>query len=281
MKDFTLDIYRELLETLQKQGYEMISYSDYCHDIMSSKRRKGKFVILRHDVDAKPENSLRTAQIEHSIGARATYYFRTPESGCYERRKGNTQAGSHKGDFSLPEAIRGIVNSGHEIGYHYEDMSLCGGDYEKAWAHFNVWLDYFRRFYAVETICMHGAPTSKWDGKDLWKQYDYKTVGIIGEPYLDTNWDDVFYLTDTGRCWDGYKVSVRDKIPGKQEQWTAAGLTWHSTGELIEAVKAGRLPVHTMITTHPQRWTNNKAEWWKEMILQNMKNTIKKLWIRN
>ena len=37
MKDFTLDIYRELLETLQKQGYELISYADYLHQMLNDK----------------------------------------------------------------------------------------------------------------------------------------------------------------------------------------------------------------------------------------------------
>lgn len=274
MKDFSLDIYRELLESLQKAGYELISYAEYCKG-----RRAEKFVILRHDVDAKPENSLRTAQIEHSIGARATYYFRTPESGCYDQQ--GIQAGSHKNQLSLPDAIRAIAKLGHEIGYHYEDMSLCHGDVEKAYTHFETWLEYFRRFYAVETICMHGAPTSKWDGKDLWKRYDYRKLGIIGEPYMDTDFSDVFYLTDTGRCWDGYKVSVRDKIPAYQDQWSAQGLTWHTTQQLIKAVEAGKMPLHVMITSHPQRWTNRRFEWYRELILQNMKNCIKKIWIRN
>ena len=250
MKDFTLDIYRELLERLQEKGYELMSYSEYCQLRDEQKKMPEKFVILRHDVDAKPENSLRTAQIEHSLGARATYYFRTPESGCYDKK--GIQAGSHKGEMSLPETIRGIVYLGHEIGYHYEDMSLCGGDYKKAWTHFTSWLKYFRQFYAVETICMHGAPTSKWDSKDLWQRYDYKSESI-----------------------------VRDKIPGKQEEWCKSGLTWHSTRGLIEAVETGKLPSHVMITTHPQRWTNNKCEWYKEFFLQNIKNCVKKIWIKN
>lgn len=274
MKDFSLDIYRELLESLQKAGYELISYAEYCKG-----RRPERFVILRHDVDAKPSNSVRTAQIEHSIGARATYYFRTPESGCYDQQ--GIQGGSHKNQLSLPDAIRAIAKLGHEIGYHYEDMSLCHGDVEKAYTHFETWLEYFRRFYAVETICMHGAPTSKWDGKDLWKRYDYRKLGIIGEPYMDTDFSDVFYLTDTGRCWDGYKVSVRDKIPAYQDQWSAQGLTWHTTQQLIKAVEAGKMPLHVMITSHPQRWTNRRFEWHRELILQNMKNCIKKIWIRN
>lgn len=260
MRDFTLDIYRTLLETLQAKGYKLI---DYRHYVMTSCRDDEKYVILRHDVDLKPDNSLKTAQIEASIGAKASYYFRCGK------------------ESNKPSVIKAIVALGHEIGYHYEDMSLCDGDAVKAYDHFTTWLAYFRQFYAVETICMHGAPTSKWDSKDLWKKYDYKESGIIGEPYLDTDFSDVFYLTDTGRCWDGYKVSVRDKIPGFQEQWTKAGLTWHTTEELIKAIENDRLPVHVMMTTHPQRWTNSKGAWWKELILQKMKNGIKKLWIKN
>ena len=259
MKDFSLDIYRELLETLQAQGYKLISYADYCHDVMTSRRHEGKFVILRHDVDAKPENSLKAAQIEHSLGAKATYYFRCGK------------------ESNRPAVIKAIVQLGHEIGYHYEDMSLCGGDAQKAWSHFQTWLEYFRQYYAVETVCMHGAPTSRYDSKDLWKTADYKTVGIIGEPYIDTDFNDVFYLTDTGRCWDGYKVSVRDKIPARQDEWTKAGITWHTTPELIHAIDAGKLPKQVMMTTHPQRWTNNRLEWWKEAVMQTLKNIFKRI----
>ncbi len=262
MKDFSLDIYRKLLEALQRQGYELIGYADYLK-AKSQERSAKRFVILRHDVDAKPLNSLMTAQIEHSLGAKATYYFRVGK------------------ESNNPSVVKAIVQLGHEIGYHYEDMSLCGGDVNQAWSHFRTWLDYFRQYYAVETICMHGAPTSKWDNKDLWKQFDYKTLGIIGEPYLDTDFSDVFYLTDTGRCWDGYRVSVRDKIPQYQDEWTKTGLTWHTTKQLLDAIEQGRLPKHVMMTTHPQRWTNSKGAWIKELVLQNMKNIVKKLWIRN
>ena len=59
---------------------------------------------------------------------------------------------------------------------------------------------------------MHGSPRSKWDSRDIWQKYDYKKPGIIAEPYFDINFDEVFYLTDTGRRWDGWKVSLRDKL---------------------------------------------------------------------
>ncbi len=59
---------------------------------------------------------------------------------------------------------------------------------------------------------MHGSPVSKWDSRLIWKKYDYKKLGIIGEPYFDVDFSKVLYLTDTGRRWDGEKVSIRDKI---------------------------------------------------------------------
>ena len=272
--DFTIRKYRELIRSFVESGYRIVTVRQYLESSPS-----GKVLVLRHDVDEQPQNALKMAEAEKELAVCATYYFRTPESGCYDQQ--GIQAGSHKNQLSLPDAIRAIAKLGHEIGYHYEDMSLCHGDVEKAYTHFETWLEYFRRFYAVETICMHGAPTSKWDGKDLWKRYDYRKLGIIGEPYMDTDFSDVFYLTDTGRCWDGYKVSVRDKIPGKQEEWSKSGLTWHGTRKLIEAVETGKLPSHVMITTHPQRWTNNKSEWYKEFFLQNIKNCVKKIWIKN
>ena len=40
-----------------------------------------KVVLLRHDVDLLPGNSLVTAQMERGLGIRGTYFFRAvPES---------------------------------------------------------------------------------------------------------------------------------------------------------------------------------------------------------
>jgi hypothetical protein len=59
---------------------------------------------------------------------------------------------------------------------------------------------------------MHGSPTSRHDSGDLWKQYDYKELGLIGEPYFEVDFSQVLYLTDTGRKWDGSKVSIGDRV---------------------------------------------------------------------
>lgn len=257
--DFTLLTYRKLLEALKERGYVFITFEQYCQ--MSAERLPKRFVILRHDVDLRAKNSLATAQIEHELDLQASYYFRViPES-------------------NQPDVIREIAALGHEIGYHYEDMALMHGDTEKALAHFQEQLAYFRQYYPVSTICMHGAPTSKYDGRELWKHYDYREYGVIGEPYFDVDFSKVFYLTDTGRRWDGYKVSVRDKIPQYQDQWTERGWVYRRSSQIIEAAEQSQLPACIMITTHPQRWTNNPLLWIKEVVVQTIKNTIKRLFL--
>ena len=91
----------------------------------------------------------------------------------------------------------------------------------------------------------------------------------------------MLYLTDTGRCWDGYKVSVRDKIPQFQDEWTKKGWSWHTTAQLMDAIEKNQLPDQLMMTTHPQRWTNKRLAWWKELVMQNTKNVVKRILIKN
>ena len=85
----------------------------------------------------------------------------------------------------------------------------------------------------------------------------------------------MYHLTDTGRRWDGYKVIVRDKV-SQQDNWVNKGLVFHTTDDIIDALKEGRFPDKAMITTHPKRWTDNPILWTKELVWQNTKNIIKK-----
>jgi len=100
-------------------------------------------------------------------------------------------------------------------------------------------------------------------------------LNVIGEPYFDMDFSKAFYLTDTGRRWDGFNVSVRDKIPVYQDEWIKKGLVYHSTKDIINALQENRLPSVVMITTHPQRWTDNKKIWLKELVIHNVKNVVK------
>lgn len=256
--DFTNKKYLQLLLQLQNSGYVFITYANYFAGNLPA-----RFVILRHDVDRRPKNSLEIAKIENAIGVRATYYFRAvPESW----------------DEGI---IKAIHQMGHEIGYHYESLTTCKGDVQRAFGDFAKNLEWLRMLAPVSTMCMHGSPRSPYDSKDIWKVYDYSTLDIIGEPYLTTDFSKMLYLTDTGRRWDGYRVSVRDKVEGYQEEWNAKGWTFHTTNDIIKALRENRLPDQLMITSHPQRWNNFGVAWIKELVMQNIKNAVKAVIVRN
>ena len=258
MKDFTLTVYKKLLTSLAKADYSFQTVKDFVQTPLA-----GRVIVLRHDVDRLPKNALTIAKIEKETDIKASYYFRIVKASYDE------------------SIIRQIADMGHEIGYHYEDLSLYKGDYEAAIRHFEINLEKFRKIYPVETICMHGSPLSKWDNRDLWKKYNYKDFGIIAEPYFNIDFSDVFYLTDTGRRWDGSDVSVRDKVAGKGQN-TFDSLKIRSTMDIINAAQNGLLPDRMMINTHPQRWDDRFVPWAKELVWQNIKNVVKKLiYVRN
>lgn len=255
--DFTRQKYIQLLSQLKDCGYTFITYATYCSGNLPE-----RFVILRHDVDLKPINSLSFATIEEKTGVKATYYFRTvPESW----------------DEGI---IKAIQQMGHEVGYHYESLTTCKGDIQKAFADFTKNLEQLRMLVPIRTVCMHGSPRSPYDSKDIWKEYDFKDLEIIGEPYLTTDFSKVLYLTDTGRRWDGFKVSVRDKITGYQEEWNVKGWSFHSTDDIIKALQDNRLPNQLMITTHSQRWLDFGLGWIKEYVMQNVKNLVKSIIVK-
>lgn len=252
--DFTLATYAKLLEALKHTSYRFCTFQNYLEQSV-----EGKWVILRHDVDLLPANSLHTAELESSLGIHGVYYFRAvPES--WDKA-----------------VILKIAALGHEIGYHYESLTTCKGNIDSAYTDFCRNLNRLRKIVEVKTICMHGSPRSPYDSKDIWKKYSYRDLGIIGEPYFDVDFGSTFYLTDTGRRWNGYKVSVRDRIEGYQEQWIKEGLVFHSTSDIMRAVKENRLPDRIMITVHPQRWNPFGYKWTKELFLQNAKNIVKGL----
>ena len=250
--DFTLKIYEQLLIALKSSGYTFYTFEEYCKGGIND-----KYIVLRHDVDLKVANSVATARVEAALGIRASYFFRVVSQS------------------NQPDKIRTIADLGHEIGYHYEDLSLFGGDEQLAINHFEKQLEHFRQFYPVKTICMHGSPTSKFDNKDLWKKYRYQDFDIIGEPYFDVDFSQIFYLTDTGRCWDGERYSVRDKVKSDFKN------SYHLTTQIIQSAKEGTLPAKIMITTHPQRWTDSKVDWMIEYVMQTLKNLVKRIVVRN
>lgn len=250
MRDFTHTIYKELLNTFINNGYIFITVEEYFSDNYNKNR---PFIIMRHDVDRRPNNSLEMSKIENSMGIKSTYYFRT----IHQTFK--------------PNIIKEIIGLGHEIGYHYESLAQTNGDYEEAIDDFEFNLNRLRELYPIRHIAMHGRPTSKWDSRDLWKHYDYKQYKIVSEPYFDIDFNRVFYATDAGRAWGDERINLRDKVN------TEFNFNIKSTNDLINEIKKGYLPKEIMLNIHPEHWSKSTIEWYRIYILRKSKNFIKKI----
>ena len=310
--DFTVKRYSQLLHSLLAQGFSFLSVSAYIRLIPNFQSEIANlqseipqtpsslphaFVILRHDVDARPQNSLRLARLEHTLGIQGTYYFRIPHT-------------------FQPSIIQEIASLGHEIGYHYETMATIvkegmrgrrdgetkrrrDGETERrrdeetkrrrdeetkrrrdegtkrmksAYELFVENLCKFREIVPVTTICMHGSPLSRYDNREIWQKYDYRDLGITGDAYLDIDFNRVAYFTDTGRRWNGAEVSIRDKVSRPFQ------FNLKTTEELIRAIP--QFPDQVMITIHPQRWNDAFLPWASELLLQNAKNIIKRILVK-
>jgi hypothetical protein len=243
LRDFTITLFTELLLAFKEARYQFITYRCYMKGAIPA----GPFVILRHDIDDKPQRALMLAELEHELNISGTYYIRnTPKT--FDRR-----------------LIKRIAALDHEIGYHYEDLSRHGGNTEKAIQSFAAFLKELRTICAVHTICMHGSPLSKHDNKKLWQHYRYRDHGIMAELYLDTDFNKLLYLTDTGRSWNS-RFNIRDRVSSNIKH------NIRGTAELIEHVQQGLLSQQIMMTIHPQRWTNDWKAWLLELAFQNTKN---------
>ena len=211
-----------------------------------------KTVVMRHDVDEKAYNALKMAQLEHKLGIRSTYFFRIVKQS------------------NVPEVIRGIAALGHEIGYHYEDLATAEGDMEKATASFEKNLAYFREYYPVRSVCMHGSSTSKYDNRQLWETHQLSDFGLIGEPYLSVDFNKVFYLTDTGYAWDGGKFATRDIVVND------FGLKFHTTQQIVACIAEGRFPEKSLILAHTL-WTDSLTQWTLLHLREFLRNRLKLL----
>lgn len=231
--DFTDRSYAALLDAGNAAGYEFITVKEYLDDSPLPDR----FIIIRHDVDRKPENSLRFARIEALKDVRTTYYVRMIKKTF------------------RPQLLRELEALGHEVGYHYEDLDRADGDVIKAHEHFKNNLRRMRRVCDVQTICMHGNPLTAHDNREMWEHESYETYGLLGEAYLSMDFEDVTYFSDTGRTWRDGALKVKDHTLGEGDKNVQVGTTW----ELIDLITDGSID-RLCLLVHPNRWAGSTAE---------------------
>jgi hypothetical protein len=248
--------------------------------------------LLRHDVDRLPKNALKVAQLENRLGIQSVYFFRMvshvfkPEIIKQIASLGH-EIGYHYEDVDLaykylkknsPSQPLTLIRERpplpcRQAGFRDPD-DFREGSGEKELINISIQLFEkhlieLREIAPIKTICMHGSPLSKHDNRLLWKHYNYKDYGIHFEPYFDLDYNEVFYITDTGRQWNNENISVRDKVN------SGFDIPVKNTNHLIQLINSNQLPDKIMINTHPHRWFNPGFGWAKEIIMQNIKNIVK------
>lgn len=168
-------------------------------------------------------NALAIAEIEKSHQVRSTFYFRV-----------DTKA------FDLA-IMRYLQEEGFEVGYHFNTLDRCSGDFDKAIALFEEELQQLREAgIDVKTVCSHGDPRVKKVGYKVNNEIFLRDPslrsrnGLLGEAYLDIDFSSLQYLSDAGVRWN--KVG--------------------STKELISRIANKEWPVIYMLT-HPDYWSRS------------------------
>lgn len=167
--------------------------------------------------------ALDFAEMEKVYGIRSTLYFRV-----------DTKA------FDL-SVMRHLQDEGFEIGYHFNTLDRCGGDFDKAIALFEQELNQLRKAgIHVETVCSHGDPRVKKIGYNVNNEIFLRAPDLrlrnhlLGEAYLDIDFSSLQYLSDAGVRWNKSR----------------------STKELISRIACKEWPVIYMLT-HPDYWSRS------------------------
>jgi hypothetical protein len=237
-----------LLDACSAHGIEPLTVRDY----LSAERLPDQFVVLRHDVERKPENALDFARMEADHGVVSTYYVRTVD------------------DTFDPWILDSLESLGHEVGYHYEDVDRMDGDVEAARRSFQRNLARMRAHATVDTVCVHDNPLTAHDNREMWNDMpDFKQYNLLGGAYLSVDFNDMLYLSDTGRTWRDSLLERRDDTVENNGQ----DLQIDMTADLIELLS--KQDENFYLVTHPDRWAGNTVEYVTETAFDTARSVVK------
>jgi hypothetical protein len=217
--DFSLRTYDRLLGTVVGAGYRVLTLR------RAIREAAVEFpFILRHDVEWNLKRTLAVTDIEKRHNIRSSLYFRV-----------DTRV------YDLPTMAR-LQEEGFEIGYHFNTLDRCRGDFAAAIALFEREVQQLRDAgLTIDTVIQHGDPRVKKTG--------YLTNGdiLIHDPGLlarngildvatglDERYPNHIYVRDLGVRWD------------KAE----------SGRQLVEYIRNKRWPAIYMLT-HPDYWSES------------------------
>lgn len=187
--NFTFESYCRLVEMLRAHGYTIASYDDY--------ESAGRCVILRHDIDTRPEAALEMAQLEHEIGARSTYFVLV------------TSDFYNAFSYRNREIFREIRSLGHDIGLHFDEVSYpeAAGDASAVVDRISAEARLLSQAlgFEIRAVSMHRPSQATLDA-------DLQIPGMVNS-YSSAFFHDFKYVSDSRRRW---REPVEDIIQSEQ-----------------------------------------------------------------
>lgn len=192
-------------------------------------------VLLRFDIDYREPHALQLARVAARWGLHGSFYFR-----------------HHRDGFAL-DTMRAVACLGHEVGYHFETLDLCRGDFEQAEALFISHIADLRAAgFEIRTAAAHGAlPTAPTYQNNLdllaRKPELLEQVGLLGETTLSIDFGHVVYISDALWRWRQYD----HYSPGSRHS--------HPTclREIVTALEQADRALY--LNFHPHQWFPNQA----------------------
>jgi hypothetical protein len=99
---FSLQHYREILQTAKTAGYEFLLFDE------AQTSTADRCCLLRHDIDYTPEKAMEFGKIEADCGIRSTFFFQVV-AWTYNAR-----------ERTCYRTIRELADMGHQIGLHFD-----------------------------------------------------------------------------------------------------------------------------------------------------------------
>lgn len=222
---------------------------------------KKEFLILKHDVEDKPQKALSLAKMEAQYGHRGTYYV--------------------QGFLLNPENInilKEIQQLGHEVSYHHDVMDANGGDIQKALETFSQNKENFEKNgFEIKTVCQHGNPIANRVGytsnRDFFRNEEvcakYPDIAEIMVNFKSKTGVAHTYISDAGY---GFKI-IFDPETNDIDKSDHKDVKLKNLDSVADVIKKSSA---TIVSTHPHRWCEStKTARYKYIRFKTLKGIAK------
>jgi len=193
---FTFTNIETQYKTAIDAGYIFLTCADYAKN---KNKLPEKTIVNRIDIDFSVKKAERLQQIFDRLGIKGSFFLRlhAPEYNPFS--------------FENYRILKGMIDAGHELGYHSEIMdqsAIWGEDPEKC-LHRDISVMNKMFDIDVDAIASHGGLTGI-NNLDFWRGKKASDFDYMYEAYEESEnfnlWKDAFYISDSEwtqwKCYD-------------------------------------------------------------------------------